>query len=57
MTAEYDISFGVVRREAGGAEKEVVPPARVDCHMVPEDGSVLCPEPATCRFNVLSYYI
>ena len=50
MTAGKDISFGV-DLIADGSDKQttVVPIKRVQCHMVPEDGTVVCEQLGTCK--------
>jgi len=52
MTDDNDIGFGVFKKTAEerqnkGDMEEVVPTDRVNSHMVPEDGSVICKEPGT----------
>jgi len=48
MTAGKDISFGVnVIPEGSDKQTTVLPVKRVQCHMVPEDGSVVCEQLGT----------
>jgi len=46
MTEDYDIGFGVYRKD-NGSDVSVVEMSRVSCHMTPEDGTVVCEEPGT----------
>lgn len=32
--------------------KEIVPNQRYNAHLVPEDGSLTCPEPGVCKYRV-----
>ena len=43
-TEDYDISFGIKLRQSDGTIKDVLPAKRVTCHMIPEDGSIVCEE-------------
>ncbi|CAH1802359.1 unnamed protein product [Owenia fusiformis] len=46
LTEDFDVGFGVnYIPEKGNKVKPVVPIKRVNCHMVPEDGSVECKLP------------
>jgi len=55
VTEGMDIGFAVLYKNVSdGPEKTVVPFSRVNSHMVPEDGSILCSEPGICMF-LLSY--
>ncbi len=54
MSEGNDIGFGVFRRTADERQKagemvEVVTSERVNSHMVPEDGSIVCDTPGTCK--------
>ena len=49
-----DIGFGVYRRTADERQKasemeEVMANERVNCHIIPEDGSVTCDKLGTCK--------
>lgn len=50
-----DIGFGVyLKKKIGewvkaGQMKEIVPSQRYNAHLVPEDGSLTCPEPGVCK--------
>ena len=49
MTERLDIGFSVLYKNASdGSEKTLIPFSRVNSHMVPEDGSMLCSEPGIC---------
>ncbi|XP_069136588.1 SEC14-like protein 2 [Argopecten irradians] len=52
ITEGYDLGFGVYKRTKDSRQKahemeEVIPSKRVDCHMFPEDGSVIIQDPGT----------
>jgi len=54
VTEGMDIGFSVLHKNASdGSEQIVVPFSRVNSHMVPEDGSILCSEPGICMFLLL----
>lgn len=42
QTEDYDIGFGVYCKPEDGEQKELIPIQRVNCHLVPEDGMVVC---------------
>lgn len=46
-TEDYDIGFAVYRKQEDGSLVEVVPKQRVNSHLVPEDGQLMCTEPGT----------
>ena len=51
MTEGMDIGFSVLyKKTPDGPEKTIIPFSRLNCHMVPEDGSLLCAEPGICTF-------
>ena len=51
MTEGKDIGFVVSRQTTNdGVEEELIPMERLNSHMVPEDGSILCSKPGTCKF-------
>ncbi|GFQ76054.1 SEC14-like protein 2 [Trichonephila clavata] len=45
QTENYDIGFSVWFRPEGGIAEELVPLQRVNCHLVPEDGMLVCDKP------------
>ena len=56
MTEGMDIGFSVWYKKASDeTEKILIPFARVNSHMVPEDGSILCSEPGICMFLLLLF--
>ena len=51
MTEGMDIGFSVLyKKSSDDVKKTVVPFSRLNSHMVPEDGSLLCSEPGICTF-------
>jgi len=49
VTEGMDIGFSVLyKNSSGGPERTIVPFSRLNCHMVPEDGSLFCSEPGIC---------
>ena len=53
-TENGDISFGAYRKTADGKQKlkdmvEVEPMKKISSHIVPEDGTIVCPEAGTCE--------
>lgn len=52
-----DIGFGVyLKKKMGewvkaGQMKEIVQNQRYNAHLVPEDGSLTCPEPGVCKYR------
>ncbi|UYV63544.1 SEC14L2 [Cordylochernes scorpioides] len=50
QTEDYDIGFGVDRRLEDGSVETLVPMQRVNCHLVPEDGIVVCDKPGQCTW-------
>ncbi len=60
MSEGNDIGFGVFRRTSDERQKagemvEVVTSERVNSHMVPEDGSIVCDTPGTCKLTYLTH--
>ena len=49
MTQDYDIGFGVSWKNAKGKSVEIHAQKRIDCHMIPEEGHLVCEEPGTCE--------
>lgn len=53
-----DVGFGVYLKKKIGEwmkasnMKEIVPNQRYNAHLVPEDGSLTCPEPGVCKYRV-----
>ena len=50
-TEDYDISFGIKLRQPDGTTTDIVPAKKVTCHMIPEDGSVVCEQTGTCEYQ------
>ncbi|KAI0242968.1 Retinal-binding protein [Lamellibrachia satsuma] len=46
LSADYDIRFGITYKTDSGSD-DIMPLARVDSHIVPEDGSVTCSKSGT----------
>ncbi len=57
-----DIGFGVYKKKKMGEwmkaseMKEIVPNQRYNAHLVPEDGSLTCPEPGVCKYRFNRFY-
>lgn len=49
-TKNYDVAFGVFR-VCEGQKIPVVPIVRVHSHVIAEDGSLVCGETGTCKYN------
>ena len=52
-----DIGFGVFYRTSEGRQKagdmeEIYPSDRVNCHMVPEEDSIVCDKVGTCKSSL-----
>uniref|UniRef100_T1J2H6 CRAL-TRIO domain-containing protein n=1 Tax=Strigamia maritima TaxID=126957 RepID=T1J2H6_STRMM len=47
-TEEYDIAFAVYKKLEDSEMQEIIPKQRVNSHLVPEDGQLVCSEPGTC---------
>ena len=48
-TDGYDLGFGLAIARSAGKPEVLVPVERVNCHMVPEDGTYTCDEPGLCK--------
>lgn len=46
-TDDYDIKFGIIKKDTSGTKSEVVPVKRVAAHMLNEIGILTCDTPAT----------
>ena len=55
QTENYDIGFSVWFRPEGGIAEELVPLQRVNCHLVPEDGMIICDKPGKCKDMCFSF--
>lgn len=51
MTEDYDISFGIFYSNDNKSNVEVVPLKRTNCHMIPDEGHVICQNPGTCEYR------
>ena len=52
-TESYDIKFGIFRKNAheGNELTEVLATVKYNAYAVPEDGSITCDKPATCKIS------
>ena len=48
-TDGYDLGFGLAIARSAGKPEVLIPVERVNCHMVPEDGTYTCDEPGLCK--------
>jgi len=46
---DYDVAFGIERR--GGEGDPLVAIERVDSHLTPEEGQIVCTEPGDCEYR------
>ena len=58
-TEGQDIGFGIFRRTADGRQKkgemeEIVKSERVNSHIIPEDGTMTCDTPGTCKYTQMT---
>jgi len=54
FSEEGDVGFHIFYKE-GDRKVDLVPMARIDCHVVPEEGRIVCPRPVTCQLHFLRH--
>ena len=54
LTEDHAISFGVFRKtdDKHGDLEEIYKSAKCSSHLFPEDGSITCQQPGTCKQNI-----
>lgn len=55
MTKDGDIGFGVHLTDKKGDKIQVVPTERVECHLIVEEGEILCCA-TSCTCTIFIYY-
>lgn len=52
MTEGGDIGFHVYSKDSNGNKIELIPFARVESHLVMEEGEITCDQPGKCKFCI-----
>lgn len=50
MTEESDLMFKIYYYDQSGGKVDLIPAERVDCHLMMEEGEIVCPRPSTCTY-------